>query len=107
MEIIERDIMQKRPNVHWDNIAGLDEAKKLLKEAVILPSVMPNFFKVCLVSSVTLLEKKSNSKILFRVFDVPGEVFAWLVLQGQVKLCLQKLSQQKVKRHFFVCHLQH
>lgn len=46
VEIIEREIMQKRPDVHWDDIAGLDEAKKLLKEAVILPSVMPNFFKV-------------------------------------------------------------
>uniref|UniRef100_A0A915PT75 Katanin p60 ATPase-containing subunit A1 n=1 Tax=Setaria digitata TaxID=48799 RepID=A0A915PT75_9BILA len=45
VEIIERDIMQKRPDVHWDDIAGLEEAKKLLKEAVILPSVMPNFFK--------------------------------------------------------------
>lgn len=45
VEIIERDIMQNRPQVCWDDIAGLDEAKKLLKEAVILPSVMPNFFK--------------------------------------------------------------
>ncbi|VDN23766.1 unnamed protein product [Gongylonema pulchrum] len=45
VEVIERDIMQNRPDVHWDNIAGLEEAKKLLKEAVILPSVMPNFFK--------------------------------------------------------------
>lgn len=45
-EIIKRDIMQNRPDVHWDDIAGLDEAKQLLREAVILPAVMPKFFKV-------------------------------------------------------------
>lgn len=45
-EALERDIVQRNPNVKWDSIAGCDEAKKLLKEAVILPMIMPEYFKV-------------------------------------------------------------
>nr|CAI5855730.1 unnamed protein product [Callosobruchus analis] len=42
---LERDIVQKNPNIHWDDIADLQEAKGLLKEAVLLPLWMPDFFK--------------------------------------------------------------
>lgn len=45
VEHLERDIVQKNPNVHWDDIADLTEAKKLLEEAVVLPLVVPDFFK--------------------------------------------------------------
>ena len=38
--------MQKDPNVRWDDIADLTEAKRLLEEAVVLPMLMPDFFKV-------------------------------------------------------------
>jgi len=44
-EMLERDIVQKDPNVHWDDIADLAEAKRLLEEAVVLPMWMPDFFK--------------------------------------------------------------
>ncbi|XP_060579567.1 katanin p60 ATPase-containing subunit A1-like [Ruditapes philippinarum] len=45
VENLERDIVQKNPNVHWDDIADLVEAKKLLQEAVVLPLIIPDFFK--------------------------------------------------------------
>ena len=45
VESIERDIVQRNPSVHWNDIAGLTGAKKLLEEAVILPLLMPDFFK--------------------------------------------------------------
>ncbi|KAH9263343.1 hypothetical protein BASA83_013280 [Batrachochytrium salamandrivorans] len=37
-------ILQEKPNVHWDDIAGLEGAKEALKEAVILPIRFPHLF---------------------------------------------------------------
>lgn len=45
VEALERDIISQNPNIRWDDIADLEEAKKLLKEAVVLPMWMPDFFK--------------------------------------------------------------
>ena len=45
INMLERDIVQKDPNIHWDDIADLNEAKRLLEEAVVLPMLMPDFFK--------------------------------------------------------------
>ena len=36
-----QDIYLQNPNVHWDDIIGLDAAKRLVKEAVVYP------IKVC------------------------------------------------------------
>lgn len=44
-DVLERDIVQKNPDIHWDDIADLQEAKNLLEEAVVLPILMPEFFK--------------------------------------------------------------
>ncbi|XP_073959777.1 katanin p60 ATPase-containing subunit A-like 1 [Choristoneura fumiferana] len=43
--LVKRDIVQKNPNIRWDDIADLSEAKRLLEEAVVLPMWMPDFFK--------------------------------------------------------------
>ena len=43
--MIERDIIDNQPGVRWDDIAGLKEAKRLLEEAVVLPLLMPDYFK--------------------------------------------------------------
>ena len=37
-------IVSDKPNVHWDDIAGLNGAKEALKEAVILPIKFPHLF---------------------------------------------------------------
>jgi vacuolar protein-sorting-associated protein 4 len=37
-------ILQERPNVSWDDVAGLEAAKEALKEAVLLPIKFPHMF---------------------------------------------------------------
>lgn len=44
IEMLERDCVERCPSVSWESIAGLEEAKKLLEEAVVLPLVMPGYF---------------------------------------------------------------
>ena len=41
---IEGEMMQTAPAVDWDDVGGLDEAKRLLKEAAVLPLLIPDFF---------------------------------------------------------------
>ncbi|KAJ2556698.1 Vacuolar protein sorting-associated protein 4 [Coemansia sp. RSA 1933] len=41
---LEGAILSDKPNVHWDDVAGLDGAKESLKEAVILPIKFPQLF---------------------------------------------------------------
>lgn len=43
--MISRDVMDKNPNVKWDDIADLKEAKRLLEEAIVLPLWMPEYFQ--------------------------------------------------------------
>ncbi|XP_075311403.1 katanin p60 ATPase-containing subunit A-like 2 [Odontesthes bonariensis] len=43
-EIISRDIYLHNPNVRWENIIGLEDAKRLVKEAVVYPIKYPQLF---------------------------------------------------------------
>lgn len=45
VNVLEREMLSKHPNVPWTDIAGLQEAKGLLQEAVILPILMPEYFQ--------------------------------------------------------------
>ncbi|XP_050400357.1 katanin p60 ATPase-containing subunit A-like 2 [Patella vulgata] len=44
-QVISRDIYSHNPNVKWDDIIGLDEAKRLVKEAVVYPIKYPQLFR--------------------------------------------------------------
>lgn len=50
VETLERDILQKNPDVRWKDVVGLDDAKSVLQEAMVLPLVMPDYFKVIIES---------------------------------------------------------
>lgn len=49
IEMLEREVVDTNPNVKFEDIAELDSAKNILKEAVLLPLLMPEFFKVCFI----------------------------------------------------------
>lgn len=44
-ETITREIFMKNPNVRWDDVIGLHETKRLLKEAVVMPLKYPQLFQ--------------------------------------------------------------
>ena len=41
---IQNEIISANPNVRFSDIVGLGEAKRLLKEAVLMPMKYPHFF---------------------------------------------------------------
>eukprot|EP00250_Pteridium_aquilinum_P010024 c19098_g1_i2 orf=430-1533(+) len=43
-ESLSRDILEGSPDVRWDAIKGLENAKRLLKEAVVMPIKYPQYF---------------------------------------------------------------
>ncbi|KAI8819930.1 katanin p60 ATPase-containing subunit A-like 1, partial [Fimicolochytrium jonesii] len=43
--LIKQDMLDLTPNVRWTDIAGQEEAKTLLAEALVMPALMPEFFK--------------------------------------------------------------
>ncbi|XP_049303824.1 katanin p60 ATPase-containing subunit A-like 1 isoform X2 [Bactrocera dorsalis] len=45
VDTLEKDILQRNPGVKWSDVAGLNDAKAILQEAVVLPIIMPDFFK--------------------------------------------------------------
>uniref|UniRef100_UPI00398F893D katanin p60 ATPase-containing subunit A-like 2 isoform X3 n=1 Tax=Pristiophorus japonicus TaxID=55135 RepID=UPI00398F893D len=42
--VVSRDIYLRNPNVRWDDIIGLEPAKRLVKEAVVYPIKYPQLF---------------------------------------------------------------
>ena len=41
---MKHEILDTNPNVSWDDVASLNEAKRLLHEAVVLPMLIPGYF---------------------------------------------------------------
>lgn len=43
-DALSASIISEKPNVKWEDVAGLEQAKEALKEAVILPTKFPQLF---------------------------------------------------------------
>ncbi len=44
VELIENEIMERSPKVSWNDIAGLEFAKKIIYEVIIWPTLRPDIF---------------------------------------------------------------
>lgn len=43
-DALSQAIVKEKPNIKWEDVAGLDQAKQTLKEAIILPVKFPEIF---------------------------------------------------------------
>lgn len=64
---LQRDILIENPNVKFTDIIGLDDAKRLIKEAVMLPLKYPDYFTGILEPwrGVLLFGPPGTGKVLF------------------------------------------
>jgi vacuolar protein-sorting-associated protein 4 len=67
-------IVSEKPNVRWDDVAGLDGAKQALQEAVVLPVKYPQFFT------------GMHQKLLqFRLNSLFVRLFWWVFYSRKIK----------------------
>ncbi|PNF34449.1 Katanin p60 ATPase-containing subunit A-like 1 [Cryptotermes secundus] len=72
IDMLERDIVEEKPNIHWDDIADLQDAKRLLAEAIVLPMWFPDYFK-----GIRRPESEKLARLLFEMarFYAPSMIF--------------------------------
>ena len=80
IRMLERDVIDKNPNVTFDDIAELVEAKTALKEAILLPMLMPHVFVVPLFSA-------SRPSTCLREFEDRGKACSCLAHQVPERPC--------------------
>jgi len=58
--------MDHSPNVKWDDIQGLEDVKKILKETIVLPTIRPDIFKGILspAKGILLYGPPSNARLI-------------------------------------------
>lgn len=52
IEEIEHNVLDRAPQVNWEDIAGLDDVKKILQEAAVYPFLMPEYFQGLSISLI-------------------------------------------------------
>ena len=95
--IVSREIYQHSPNVKFDDIIGLDNAKRLLKEAIQLPISFPSIFTGILRPWRGILLHGPPG-----VVPYPPPISILPQSINREKLFSQRQSQLNVIRHFSV-----
>lgn len=79
IEMIENEIMDQSTPITWDDIAGLEFAKKTIQEIVVLPFLRPDLFTGLRSppKGILLFGPPGTGKTLIGIFD-----FMFLLLEG-------------------------
>uniref|UniRef100_A0A803NDS4 Uncharacterized protein n=1 Tax=Chenopodium quinoa TaxID=63459 RepID=A0A803NDS4_CHEQI len=76
IEHVSNEIMDRDPNVRWDDITGLEHAKKCVTEMVVWPLLRPDIFKGCRAPGRGLLlfgpPIEEGEKLVRALFGVAG-----------------------------------
>lgn len=106
VESLEKDILQRDPSIQWNDVAGLNEAKAILQEAVVLPVIMPEFFKGIRRpwKGILMVGPPGNARYFSNIQRKYSTVFP--TLQELVKQCWPKQWRQNAARHFSMYHRQ-
>lgn len=91
VDTLEKDILQRNPDVTWARIAGLEDAKSVLQEAVVLPILMPDFFKVCRAS-------RSFCSLFFRLILIVNLLLLCRASGGRGKACSWSAPPARARR---------
>lgn len=85
-EEIQASIFSANPDVRWDSVVGLADAKKLLKEAVEYPIKYPQFFQGAFASLLSF-DRRLPGFSLSVWAALPVAVVATLALSGVTTVC--------------------
>jgi len=114
-KMISSAILMEKPDITWDNIAGLDEPKTALREAVVLPIKKPEFFKgarkpwtgILLFgppgTGKTMLAKAAANEIdcTFMVADAASLTSKWLGEAEKLAKALFQVARKKAPTIIF------
>ena len=54
LELVCNEIVEQGGHVQWNDIAGQEQAKRLVQELVVWPMLNPHLFKVCIYHTTNL-----------------------------------------------------
>ncbi len=107
---IEELILRDPPNVHWDEIIGLEDAKKAIKQTVVYPSLRPDLFPLGWPRGILLFGPPGCGKTLlaaavaneikatFISIDAASIMSKWLGEAERNVARIFKAAREKAKR---------